>query len=119
MLDLAECATEACADLALCRRILYELPDLIGMTRITDPTVFEYEGVIPEDKGITGMVIIAESHISLHTFTEKNFVFMDIFSCMPFAIEDAKKFAIDCFKSKQPKFHYAERGQFFPRRGNA
>ena len=49
----------------------------------------------PEDSGVTGFVIIAESHISIHTFPRKNYVNIDIFSCRPFdhdrALQDAKK----------------------------
>jgi S-adenosylmethionine/arginine decarboxylase-like enzyme len=40
-------------------------------------------------------VIIAESHISIHTFPRKDYINIDIFSCQPFnheqALEDVKK----------------------------
>ncbi|NDB21072.1 MAG: hypothetical protein EB020_09390, partial [Proteobacteria bacterium] len=48
--------------------LLNELPGMIEMTKITQPHVFRYHGVVPDDWGVTGMVIIAESHISIHTF---------------------------------------------------
>ncbi|HEY7295818.1 MAG TPA: S-adenosylmethionine decarboxylase, partial [Dehalococcoidia bacterium] len=50
--------------------LLNSLPDQIDMTKIIQPYVFRYHGVVPEDWGITGVVIIAESHISIHTFPE-------------------------------------------------
>ncbi|MGH2368638.1 MAG: S-adenosylmethionine decarboxylase, partial [Chloroflexota bacterium] len=53
-------------------------------TKIIPPYVFRYHGVVPEDWGITGMVIIAESHISIHTFPEHKRFHMDVFSCKPF-----------------------------------
>jgi S-adenosylmethionine decarboxylase len=64
--------------------LLHDLPDQIGMTRITQPYVFRYSGAVPDDWGITGMVIIAESHISIHTFPEHKRFHMDVFSCKPF-----------------------------------
>jgi len=64
--------------------LLNTLPNEIGMTKITQPYVFRYHGVVPEDWGITGMVIIAESHISIHTFPEHKRFHMDVFSCKPF-----------------------------------
>jgi S-adenosylmethionine decarboxylase len=67
--------------------LLNDLPGQIQMTKITQPYVFRYSGVVPEDWGVTGMVIIAESHISIHTFPEHNRFHMDVFSCKPFDYE--------------------------------
>ena len=64
--------------------LLNSLPEAIGMTKIIQPYVFRYSGVVPADWGITGMVIIAESHISIHTFPEHKRFHMDVFSCKPF-----------------------------------
>ena len=69
--------------------LLYGLPEQIGMTKITQPYVFRYSGLVPDDWGITGMVIIAESHISIHTFPERKRFHMDVFSCKPFDYETA------------------------------
>lgn len=116
MLDLNECDPAKLDDFELCFRILNDLPDQIGMTKITQPHVFRYSGLVPEDKGITGVVIIAESHISIHTFPEKNYAFVDIFSCKPFDIEPAKQYFIKAFESKDPDVFITERGLKFPRR---
>ena len=72
------------------KRFLSEFPAKINMTTIMSPQVMHYDGGdIPEDNGISGFVIIAESHIAIHTFAEKNFFTLDIFSCKPFEIEKA------------------------------
>jgi S-adenosylmethionine decarboxylase len=71
--------------------LLNQLPEQIDMTKITQPYVFRYSGVVPEDWGVTGMVIIAESHISIHTFPEHKRFHMDVFSCKPFDYEKTLK----------------------------
>lgn len=67
---------------------IYELldtyPAKIGMTKISGPVVFRYSGKKPEDWGVSGLVFIAESHIGLHTFVERNFINIDVFSCKDF-----------------------------------
>ena len=49
----------------------------------------KYIGSKPEDWGISGFVLIAESHISIHTFPERRYVNIDIFSCKDFNSEYA------------------------------
>lgn len=64
-------------------------PARIGMNRISPPYVLKYAGPNPEDWGISGFVFIAESHISVHTFVERSYVNIDIFSCRDFNTEKA------------------------------
>lgn len=67
--------------------LLNAYPGKIGMTKISDPIVFRYSGSKPEDWGVSGLVFIAESHISLHTFVERAFINIDVFSCKDFDAE--------------------------------
>ena len=67
--------------------LLNVYPAKIGMTKISDPIVFRYSGSKPEDWGVSGLVFIAESHISLHTFVERAFINIDVFSCKDFDAE--------------------------------
>jgi len=115
MLDLRECKEEKLSDLNLVFNILHDLPKKIGMTRITEPYVFPYSGLIPEDKGITGTVIIAESHISIHTFQEKDYCFVDVFSCKDFDVSFAAEYIINAFESKKYDKHIVNRGKEFIR----
>lgn len=114
MLDLNDCNPEILDDLGACFKLLNELPERIGMTKITQPYVFRYSGLIPEDEGITGVTVIAESHISLHTYPRKSFVFVDLFSCKPFDVERARDYIVQFFESKSPLVHVQERGVAFP-----
>lgn len=72
------------ADENVVRVILDQVPELMGMTKITQPYVLRYTGSKPEDWGVSGFVMIAESHISMHTFPERRLVWADVFSCKDF-----------------------------------
>ena len=70
---------------SLVRELLDRYPGEISMTKIAAPYVVQYDGGDkPEDCGVTGFVIIAESHISIHTFDDGNLISIDVFSCKPF-----------------------------------
>ena len=74
---------------------LDEYPAVIGMTKMITPQVYTYRGKTAEDWGLSGFVLIAESHISVHTFPDRGYVNIDIFSCKEFdsdvSLEDVKK----------------------------
>ncbi len=115
MLDCRGCDAEKISDLRYVFDFLNTLPERIGMTKIVQPYVFPYEGLVPEDKGITGVVIIAESHITFHSFTEKDYFFFDIFSCKPFDVETTQALVLEAFGVQHFEVHHASRGRHFPR----
>ena len=116
MLDLHNCSKEKMTDLGLLTSLLRDLPEKIGMTRISEPNVMEYTDKWATTPGITGFVILAESHISLHTFPDDDYVFMDIFSCRHFDHEPVKEFLINFFECRNPISHLVERGAEFNKR---
>jgi len=102
MLDIQFCEDGKLSDLNFCRQFLSTLPAQIGMTKIYGPVIIDYKN--PEDQtkdGITGFTIIAESHISIHTYPEKNYAFIDIFSCKNFDFKSVTEKVIQLF---QPRF---------------
>ena len=97
-------------DTARLRAFLDEYPARLGMTKITAPEVLEYHGHNPHDSGISGFVIIAESHISVHTFPPRNYVNIDIFSCKSFDHEQAIADARTLFDLQEVKTWLLDRG---------
>ncbi len=97
-------------DQEMLRDFLTNYPDNLGMNRITEPNVLEYSAPKLEDSGISGFVIIAESHISVHTFPYRKYVNIDIFSCKSFddslALADAKAL----FELEDVQFWLLDRG---------
>ncbi len=63
--------------------------------------------------GVTGFVVIAESHISVHTYPETGHYAMDIFSCKSF--DDKKTIAFLKKRINLPKLetHVVERGRMY------
>lgn len=94
----------------LVRDFLYQYPESLGMTRITEPNVLRYEAPKSEDSGVSGFVIIAESHISIHTFPHKDYINIDIFSCRPFDHERALEDVKDLFALAEVKTWLLNRG---------
>lgn len=84
MIDGSKCNTQKLADRILIEQILNGYPRAIGMTKIGGPYMFEYQAPDPEYSGVSGLVVIAESHIAIHTFPELDYFTMDIFSCKNF-----------------------------------
>jgi S-adenosylmethionine decarboxylase len=82
-------------DESFLRGWLDSYPARIGMTRISPPYVLRYVGPVLEEWGISGFVFLAESHIAIHTFVERNYVNVDVFSCKDFdtnkAVEDFRE----------------------------
>jgi len=114
-LDLKGCPKETLSNYNLHFDYLKNLPELIHMTPITQPYVFPYSGLVPEDKGITGIVIIAESHISVHSFEEKGYCFIDIFSCKDMDVDKAIAITLEMFKPESYELNIVKRGKDFPR----
>jgi S-adenosylmethionine decarboxylase len=90
--------------------LLDRYPAKIGMNKIAPPYVFRYSGVKPEDWGITGIVLIAESHISIHTFPDQEYMCVDIFSCKEFDAQRALDEISEWFGLREVKSYVLERG---------
>lgn len=61
---------------------LDKLPGELGMTKITEPVVKRYDGNAFKDPGgWSGYVMIAESHLSIHTFSKRGFLTADFYTC--------------------------------------
>ena len=88
-LDCTGCNSEKISNIEIINHFLNELPQILGMRKIIDPVVLKYEWDNNSwDKGgISAFVMIAESHISIHTFPKAKLLTADIYSCKPFDIE--------------------------------
>jgi len=86
------------------------LPSKIGMNKISGPHVTIYNGPNRKDWGVSGFVMIAESHISIHTFPERSYTNMDVFSCKNFDDEQTLKLIREAFSFSRIKHWLIGRG---------
>ncbi len=107
--DLEKLASEE-----LVRGLLDRYPERIGMTKIAPPFVQRYIGKKPEDWGVSGFVLIAESHIAVHTFPDRGYVWADIFSCKGFGSETAIAGMAEAFDLRDARTRVLERGLEYP-----
>ena len=108
------CRSATLEDLKSLDGLLDGLPDHIHMTRIMPPHVFQ-NGVPGIDVGLSGFVFIAEGHVSVHTFPQRKFVSVDIFSCADFDVEDALRELTAAFRPKRVDWKLLDRGLDEPR----
>ena len=97
-------------------KCLNELPGLIGMRKLGKPEVYFAEGSGGKDPGgWSGFVVIAESHISIHTFPARKFISADVYSCKT---DMDTKMIIDYFAKKfdlqDIEQHLIKRGTRYP-----
>ena len=110
VIDGHGCDAQQLADAERIRRFLDEFPDAISMTKITPPSVYTYQGPKEEDWGVSGFVLIAESHISVHTFPDRGYVNIDVFSCKEFDAEGALAEVSHRFAIGETKHWVLDRG---------
>ena len=63
-----------------------------------------------KEEGISGVAILAESHISVHTWPERDYIAFDIFMCGDTNPKEAAQFLIDTLKPKKNKITSLRRG---------
>ncbi len=82
MVDGYGATKEVLADQTLLTTLLTELPDAMGMHTICAPVVVEVGPQNHKDSGgVSGFVMIAESHISFHSFPNRGFITVDVYTC--------------------------------------
>ncbi|MBI4439150.1 adenosylmethionine decarboxylase [Candidatus Woesearchaeota archaeon] len=115
-LDGYECDSNKLDDMNFLYGFLDTMPERIGMTKLMPPYILYYDGKDkPEDRGFSGVVIIAESHISIHTYPEKRFLTFDIYSCKIFDIEKTAEYVSKAFGIGNYDKKVTKRGREFPK----
>ena len=104
-------------DPELMQKILLELPEKMGMERMTEPVVkYAEPRNIKDGGGYSGFVMIVESHISIHTFPKKKFVSIDAYTCKD-EMDRGKieKYFRDAYELQAAEVQFFKRGLKFPK----
>ncbi len=112
-IDIENCDEKKLVDNKFIYGLLDGLPAQINMCSITRPYVIEYKDKWAKISGLTGFVIIATSHISIHTFPDNQYTFFDIFSCKHFETKSIIDYIKKQFDSDKVTVNVIKRGKHF------
>lgn len=96
ILDLYECKSQNLDNKEEIQQIL------LKTVKIGNGTIISYEFNKFEPYGVSGMVIIAESHVSIHTWPEYEYAAVDIFTCGEMKISEMENYLTEAFGSLNP-----------------
>lgn len=96
--------------------VLSDLAKKLDMHTLSQPLVIQApDNAIKDPGGWSGFVIIAESHIALHTFPKRRFVSADVYTCRnglnPQIIID---YFTETFKLTDVETNFIKRGTRYP-----
>ncbi len=96
--------------------VLYDLPKKLKMKILAKPSVVSApDNGMKDPGGWSGFVIIAESHISIHTFPKRGFVSADIYSCKNgMDTQIIIDYFTDTFKLTDVETNFIKRGTLYP-----
>ncbi len=105
LVELRDCNSEILKDLSAVREAMVAAARQAKAT-IVDVSFHEFSPF-----GISGMVVIAESHLSIHTWPEYGYAAVDVFTCGDvIKPEIAVQSLIEQFESKSPSIVEMKRG---------
>jgi S-adenosylmethionine decarboxylase len=104
-LELKECNPQLLNDLDYIRQALLDTAHDVGATVVGE----SFHRFSPQ--GVTGILAIAESHISIHTWPEYGYAAADIFACGDsFQPKEAAEMLISRLESRDPEIIRVQRG---------
>jgi S-adenosylmethionine decarboxylase len=105
LLDLKDCDKEVLNDLNFLKESLYAAATEAGATVLGE----SFHHFHPQ--GVSGVVIITESHLFIHTWPEYSYAAVDIFTCGDSSKpRKAAQFLIERLCSKNPSIMELQRG---------
>lgn len=116
MLDGYGADSETLKDKEKLESILKTIPEEMGMHTICEPVVVEVGEKNRKDPGgISGFVMIAESHISFHTFPNRGFATIDVYTCQnDLDTQALSEKLIAAFAFTDTEEHLIKRGTRYP-----
>ncbi len=115
VVDLYKCNAKKLGDKNFIKKTLVEFPAKIGMRKISKAFVFKYNPKNKEEQGLSAFVLIAESHITIHTYPLRQLAKIDIVSCKGFDQEKAAAMLKKTFNAKEAEAKSLYRGKHYPK----
>ena len=105
LLELFACKHDSLNDQDFIKKTLIQAAEVAEATIVQE---FFYQFA---PFGISGTLVITESHINIHTWPEHNFVAIDFFTCNPnMKIKEACQYLTEAFQARDHVQHDHQRG---------
>ena len=94
------------------KEIFSKLSKLMGLQIIAGPVIVRYVGEegSPSGEGLSGFMIVAESHVSIHTDIRTSYASIDVYSCKEFDQEAVISYLLEVFKPRKIEKKFIPRG---------
>lgn len=105
LIELSGCPYTLLNDIDFVRKALVDAAERAHVTIVSE----NFNRFNPH--GISGVLVIAESHISIHTWPEFDYAAIDIFTCGDVAMPDrAEQFLVEVFRPSDYRSYVVKRG---------
>ncbi|WFO17459.1 adenosylmethionine decarboxylase [Cellulophaga baltica 4] len=103
--DVYNCNTEKISFVPYIKKSLHKITATLDLEELNE-AFKQFEPV-----GVTGFILLAESHISIHTWPEHNYAAVDVFSCKAFDAAVVTSLLKELFESDQITLNQLNRGE--------
>lgn len=79
------------------RAWMIEATEVLGLHRFGEPRIVDYPFPGREGTALSAVVFLGESSLTIHTYPEFAFIFLDMFHCKDFDAEKALQYIVDSF----------------------
>lgn len=107
LLDLYQCDSTLLKDEGRLKALLHEAAHEAGATVLGSH--FHRFG---EEGGVTGVLLLAESHLSIHTWPEHGFAAVDAFICGSMRLERVRKLLTAALNAERSEWSVHARGRW-------
>ena len=103
--DVYNCNADTLSFIPKVKEVLNAIVEELQLSKVNE-SFKQFEPI-----GVTGFILLEESHVSIHTWPEHEFAAVDIFSCKPFDAKRIQKLLMDSFVSDKVVIKQIERGE--------
>ena len=103
--DVYNCDAQSLSFTPKVKDVLNSIVDELRLSKVNQ-SFKQFEPV-----GVTGFILLEESHVSIHTWPEHQFAAVDIFSCKPFDAKKIQQLLMASFSSDKVIIKQIERGE--------
>ena len=108
--DVYDANAEKLSFVPYIRKVLHDVVDELKLGKIQE-AFKQFEPI-----GVTGFILLEESHISIHTWPEHNYAAIDVFSCNDFDVDLVKSILSSLLDSDTVSTNVLKRGNLsFPK----